>query len=86
MPEWRDSGSRRNFGSDSDRYGSIHSNFARLELWVAAHDAQRAAVAILSQIFVVGGPVFWKMSQGKEEIVTLRITNLNRYVESLQEK
>jgi hypothetical protein len=35
---------------------------------------------------VVGGPVFWKMSQGKEEMVTLRITNLNRYVESLQEK
>jgi mono/diheme cytochrome c family protein len=34
----------------------------------------------------VWGPVFWKMSQGKEEIVTLRITNLNRYVESLQEK
>jgi mono/diheme cytochrome c family protein len=34
----------------------------------------------------VWGPVFWKMSQGKEEIVTLRIANLNRYVESLQDK
>lgn len=34
----------------------------------------------------VWGPVFWKMSQGKEEQVTLRIANLNRYVESLQEK
>ena len=34
----------------------------------------------------VWGPVFWKMSQGKEELVTLRIANLNRYVESLQEK
>jgi len=26
------------------------------------------------------------MSQGKEEQVTLRIANLNRYVESLQQK
>jgi mono/diheme cytochrome c family protein len=34
----------------------------------------------------VWGPVFWKMSGGKEEQVTLRIANLNRYVESLQEK
>ena len=34
----------------------------------------------------VWGPVFWKMSQGKEEQVTLRIANLNKYVESLQEK
>jgi mono/diheme cytochrome c family protein len=34
----------------------------------------------------VWGPVFWKMSQGKEEQVTLRIANLNKYVESLQQK
>ena len=34
----------------------------------------------------VWGPVFWHMSQGKEEQVTLRIANLNRYVESLQQK
>jgi mono/diheme cytochrome c family protein len=34
----------------------------------------------------VWGPVFWKMSQGKEEIVQMRIANLNRYIESLQEK
>lgn len=34
----------------------------------------------------VWGPVFWKMSGGKEEQVTLRIANLNKYVESLQEK
>ena len=34
----------------------------------------------------VWGPVFWRMSQGKEEQVTLRIANLSRYVESLQEK
>ena len=34
----------------------------------------------------VWGPVFWKMSQGHEEQVQLRIANLNRYVESLQEK
>lgn len=34
----------------------------------------------------IWGPVFWKMSQGKEQIVQMRIANLNRYIESLQEK
>jgi len=34
----------------------------------------------------VWGPVFWKMSQGHEELVQLRIANLNQYIESLQEK
>jgi mono/diheme cytochrome c family protein len=34
----------------------------------------------------VWGPVFWSMSQGHEEQVQLRITNLNKYLESLQEK
>lgn len=34
----------------------------------------------------VWGPVFWRMSQGHEEIVQMRIANLNRYIESLQEK
>lgn len=34
----------------------------------------------------VWGPVFWKMSQGREEIVQMRIANLNRYLESIQEK
>ncbi|HXY14160.1 MAG TPA: cytochrome c [Terriglobales bacterium] len=34
----------------------------------------------------VWGPVFWKMSQGHEEQVQMRIANLNRYIESLQEK
>jgi len=34
----------------------------------------------------VWGPVFWKMSQGHEEQVHMRITNLNRYLESLQQK
>ena len=34
----------------------------------------------------VWGPVFWRMSQGHEEQVTLRIANLNKYIESLQEK
>ncbi len=34
----------------------------------------------------VWGPVFWKMSQGHEEQVQLRIANLNRYLESLQAK
>jgi mono/diheme cytochrome c family protein len=34
----------------------------------------------------VWGPVFWKMSQGHEEQVQMRIANLNHYIESLQEK
>lgn len=34
----------------------------------------------------VWGPVFWRMSQGHEEQVQMRIANLNRYLESLQEK
>lgn len=34
----------------------------------------------------VWGRVFWKMSSGHEEVVQQRISNLNRYLESLQEK
>jgi len=34
----------------------------------------------------VWGPVFWRMSQGHEEQVQMRIGNLNRYLESVQEK
>ena len=34
----------------------------------------------------VWGPVFWRMSQGREEQVQMRIANLNHYLESLQEK
>ncbi len=34
----------------------------------------------------IWGPVFWKMSQGHEEQVQMRIANLNRYLESKQEK
>ena len=34
----------------------------------------------------VWGPVFWRMSQGHEEQVQMRITNLNKYLESLQQK
>ncbi len=34
----------------------------------------------------VWGPVFWRISQGHEEIVQMRISNLNKYIESLQEK
>lgn len=34
----------------------------------------------------VWGPVFWRMSQGHEEQVQMRIANLNKYVESLQQK
>jgi mono/diheme cytochrome c family protein len=34
----------------------------------------------------VWGRVFWSMSQGSEAIVTQRIANLNRYIESQQVK
>jgi mono/diheme cytochrome c family protein len=34
----------------------------------------------------VWGPVFWRMSQGHDEEVQMRIANLNHYLESLQEK
>jgi mono/diheme cytochrome c family protein len=34
----------------------------------------------------VWGPIFWKMSSGHEAEVMQRITNLTKYVESLQEK
>jgi mono/diheme cytochrome c family protein len=34
----------------------------------------------------VWGPVFWKMSQGHEEQVQMRVANLNKYLESLQQK
>jgi len=34
----------------------------------------------------VWGPVFWKLSGGHEEVVQQRVSNLSRYLESLQEK
>ena len=34
----------------------------------------------------VWGPLFFRMSQGHESEVTMRISNLNRYIESLQVK
>ena len=34
----------------------------------------------------VWGPVFWKMSQGHEEQVQMRIANLNKYLQSIQAK
>ena len=47
---------------------------------------QTTLMAHGDQAMPVWGPVFWKISQGHEEEVTLRIANLNRYLESLQEK
>jgi len=47
---------------------------------------QRQLMAHGDQDMPVWGPVFWKMSQGHEELVQMRIANLNKYVESLQEK
>jgi len=34
----------------------------------------------------VWGKVFWRMSQGHSSEVQLRVTNLNKYIESLQAK
>ena len=34
----------------------------------------------------VWGPVFWKISQGHEELVQMRIRNLNKYLETLPQK
>lgn len=39
-----------------------------------------------NQEMPVWGPVFWRMSQGHESEMQQRITNLNKYVESLQVK
>lgn len=47
---------------------------------------QTKLVAHGDQDMPVWGPVFWKMSQGHEEQLQMRIANLNRYLESIQEK
>ena len=47
---------------------------------------QTTLMAHGDQDMPVWGPVFWKMSQGHEEQVQMRIANLNQYIESLQEK
>ena len=56
------------------------------ELVTSVLRGQNKLAAHGDQEMPVWGPVFWKMSQGKEELVTLRIANLNRYLESLQQK
>lgn len=47
---------------------------------------QASLTAHGDQEMPVWGPVFWKMSQGHEEQVHMRIANLNKYLESIQEK
>ncbi len=47
---------------------------------------QTKLVAHGDQDMPVWGPVFWRMSQGHEELVQMRVANLNRYLESIQEK
>jgi len=47
---------------------------------------QASLVAHGDQEMPVWGPVFWKMSQGHEEQVQMRIANLNKYLESIQAK
>lgn len=65
---------KRNGGKyPSDKVSSILHGQANL----TAHGDQEMPV---------WGPVFWKMSQGHEEQVQMRIVNLNRYLESIQER
>ena len=47
---------------------------------------QASLMAHGDQEMPVWGPVFWAMSQGHEVEVQQRIANLNKYIESLQEK
>jgi mono/diheme cytochrome c family protein len=47
---------------------------------------QTSLMAHGDQEMPVWGPVFWRMRQGHEEQVQMRIANLNHYLESLQEK
>jgi mono/diheme cytochrome c family protein len=47
---------------------------------------QAKLVAHGDQEMPVWGPVFWRMSGGHEEQVQMRVANLNRYLESLQQK
>ena len=47
---------------------------------------QTKLVAHGDQDMPIWGPVFWKMSQGHEEQLQMRIANLNRYLESIQAK
>jgi mono/diheme cytochrome c family protein len=65
---------RRNGGKyPSDRVTSVLRGQANLR----AHGDQEMPV---------WGPVFWRISQGHEEQVQMRVANLSRYLESLQEK
>ena len=47
---------------------------------------QASLMAHGDQEMPVWGPVFWRMSQGHEEQVQMRVANLTHYLESLQEK
>jgi mono/diheme cytochrome c family protein len=47
---------------------------------------QTTLMAHGDQEMPVWGPVSWRLSQGREEQVQMRIANLNRYLESVQEK
>jgi len=47
---------------------------------------QETLAAHGDQAMPVWGPVFHAMSGGHEDIVTLRISNMNKYLESLQAK
>ncbi|MBZ5681927.1 MAG: cytochrome c [Acidobacteriia bacterium] len=64
--------------SNGGKYPALRvTSVLRGEATVAAHGTQEMPV---------WGPLFWKMSQGREGVVQQRIANLNHYIESLQEK
>ena len=64
----------------------LHDGKYPSDLVTSVLRGQTKLMAHGDQDMPVWGPVFWKMSQGHEEMVQMRIANLNKYIESLQEK
>jgi mono/diheme cytochrome c family protein len=61
-----------------DKYPSDHvANAVRGDLRLSAHGSKEMPV---------WGDLFWGMSEGHSSEVQLRLTNLNKYIESLQAK
>lgn len=64
--------------ANGGKYPSNHvASAIRGEVAVPAHGSKEMPI---------WGNLFWHMSQGHESEVQLRVTNLNKYVESLQAK
>jgi mono/diheme cytochrome c family protein len=64
---------------NGSKYPADHVSYViQGELHVPAHGSR--------EMPVWGGELFWQMSQGHSSEVQLRVSNLNKYVESLQAK